>query len=289
MTITSRDHTVSDASSATESAAITDRDVGVVMAFAVAHAPQIFLRPAQEDPAELDRVHDGYRLFADRSNELDLDLLAVVALDHMHSHFLNLVPTFTVFTGDPVVARFNGVDVVVPARPDLADRFVDHLLDHDFDPAFSQHETLDHSFMIPLHSATADGRLRAPVLPLVINAYIPPQPSMRRCARFGEEIHSWASAAGLRVGVVATGGLSHFPGTDRFWHPDIEADQRVLDLLRAGAGDTVIGWEAAELDRIGMVELRTWAVALGARGSRRPATVHSYWDSGHCGYAVVEL
>lgn len=266
-----------------------DRDIGVVMAFAVSHAPQIFLRPSAEDPTELDRVHDGYRLFADRANELDLDLLAVVALDHMHSHFLNLVPAFTVFTGDPVVARFNTVDVVAPARPDLADSFVDHLLDHDFDPAFSQHETLDHSFMIPLHFATADGRLRAPILPLVINAYIPPQPSMRRCAMFGEQLHSWAAARGLRVGVVATGGLSHYPGTDRFWHPDLAADQQVLDILRAGESATILGWDANELDQRGLVELRTWAVAVGARGADRSATVHSYWDSGHCGYSVVEL
>ncbi len=267
----------------------TDREVGVVMAFGVAHAPQIFLQPADEDPAELRRVHDGYRLVADRANELDVDLLAVVALDHMHAHFLNLVPMFTVFTGDPVVARFNGVDVVTPARPDLADRFVDHLLDHDFDPAFSQHETLDHSFMIPLYFATEGGRLKAPVLPLVINAYIPPQPNMRRCARFGEELNAWAAAEGLRVGMLATGGLSHFPGTDRFLSPDVAADHRILDLLRSGRSSEIIDLSAEELDEIGMVELRTWAVAIGGRGVGREATVHSYWDSGHCGYAIVEL
>jgi hypothetical protein len=196
---------------------------------------------------------------------------------------------FTVFTGDPVVARFNGVDVITTARPDLADSFVDHLLDHDFDPAFSQHETLDHSFMIPLHFATEGGRLRSPVLPVVINAYIPPQPNMRRCARFGQELNAWAAAAGLRVGILATGGLSHYPGTDRFWEPDVDADQRILELLSAGRSDEIIALDAEELDRIGMVELRTWAVAIGGRGIGRPATVHSYWDSGHCGYAVVEL
>ena len=53
------------------------------MGFCVSHAPQIFLGPPEEDPAELSRVHDGYRLFAKRANQLNLDALCVVVLDHL--------------------------------------------------------------------------------------------------------------------------------------------------------------------------------------------------------------
>jgi len=260
---------------------------GVAMAFCVAHAPQIYLMPSEEDPAEIERVHDGYRLFARRASELSLDAIFVVALDHLHNHFLDLVPAFTVFTGEPVRAEFNGATVECEAAPDLANSVLDHLLESGFDPAFSQREVLDHSFMIPLHFAKE--ALETPVIPLIVNAYVPPQPPITRCFQIGQEIAAWATRTGVRVGVVATGGMSHYPGTDRFHHPDVEADKRVLDWLVSGEGTRVVALSAAELDHIGMVELRTWAVALGARGGTTGATVHSYWDSGHCGYAVVEL
>jgi 2,3-dihydroxyphenylpropionate 1,2-dioxygenase len=261
---------------------------GVAMGFCVSHAPQIYLGPPEEDPAELARMHHGYRLFARRASELGLDALCVVALDHLHNHFLDLVPMFTVFTGDPVVAEFNGVRATCEAAPELANGMLDHLLDHGFDPAFSQREVLDHSFMIPLHYAR-DGGLTTPVIPLIVNAYVPPQPSIRRCFELGQALAGWASQEGLRLGVVATGGMSHYPGTDRFHHPDTAADREVMNWLTAGEASKLIGLSAAELDQRGMVELRTWAVAIGARGASSKAAVHSYWDSGHCGYAVIEL
>lgn len=258
------------------------------MGFCVSHAPQIFLEPPEEDPAELDRVHRGYQLIAQRAAELKLDALCVVALDHLHNHFLDLVPMFTVFAGEPVVAEFNGTSVTCAAAPDLANGMLDHLLEAGFDPAFSQREVLDHSFMIPLHYAQRAG-LKAPVIPLIVNAYVPPQPSIRRCHDLGREMARWAQRAGVRLGVVATGGMSHYPGTDRFYHPNLEADQEVMAWLTAGEGDRLVSLSAAELDQRGMVELRTWAVAVGACGASAEATIHSYWDSGHCGYAVIEL
>jgi len=259
----------------------------VDLTYCVSHAPQIFLQPAEEDPAELATVHEGYRRFARQAKELELDALLVVALDHLHNHFLDLVPMFTVFTGTPVVARMNAVDAICEARPDLADSLIDHLLASDFDPAFSQREVLDHSFFVPLHFASTE--LETPVMPIVINAYVPPQPSMRRCYAFGRAIAKWSHLNDYRIGVVATGGMSHYPGTDRFHHPDLAADQEVLGWLKAGDIDRLINLSAAELDRIGMVELRTWAVALGARGGAARLRYNTYWDSGHCGYAILEF
>jgi 2,3-dihydroxyphenylpropionate 1,2-dioxygenase len=263
-------------------------DSGVLFGFCVSHAPQIFLRPAKEDPAEIDRVHAGYDMVAQRVRDLHVDALCIVALDHMHNHFLNLVPQFTIFTGSPVVAQFNNVRVECSADVDLANGLIDSLLDQDFDPAFSQNEVLDHSFLIPLHDI-ARGIENVPVIPIVINAYVPPQPSINRCYRLGQAIARWASRSGLRVGIVSTGGMSHYPGTDRFHHPNVEADHKVLQWLEAGEVDRLVSLDAATLDGMGMVEMRTWAVALGARGEGVRARTHSYWDSGHCGYAIVEF
>lgn len=261
---------------------------GVELAYCVSHAPQIFLQPPEEDADQVATVHAGYRRVAQQAKELRLDALCVVALDHMHNHFLNLVPMFTIFTGDPVVAQFNQVRVTCKADTDLANGLLDHLLASGFDPAFSQREVLDHSFMVPLHFAT-EGGLETPIIPIIVNAYVPPQPSIRRCYDFGRVIAEWAQSANMRIGVMATGGMSHYPGTGRFHEPDVAADDKVLGWLRDGEIDRVISLTASELDSMGMVELRTWAVALGARGDRAKADYVTYWDSGHCGYAVVQL
>lgn len=260
----------------------------VEVAFCVSHAPQILLGPPEEDPAEISKVRDGYRHIARKATELRLDALCVIALDHLHNHFLDLVPMFTVFTGSPVVARFNAVQVQCEAAPDLANSLLDHVLASGFDPAFSQREVLDHSFLIPLHYAAQEG-LQTPVIPIIVNAYVPPQPSIQRCYALGRAIAGWAAATGTRLGVVATGGMSHYPGTDRFHHPDVAFDHEVLDWMRAGDAHRLVDLTAAELDAHGMVEMRTWAIAIGTRGANSRANVRSYWDSGHCGYAVVEL
>jgi aromatic ring-opening dioxygenase catalytic subunit (LigB family) len=254
----------------------------------VSHAPQIFTQPKEEDPAELARMHEGYRTVARRASEQKVDALIIVALDHLHNHFLNLVPQFTLFTGNPVVAQFNRRRVELKGSPDLANSLMDGLLERGFDPAFSQNEVLDHSFLVPLHFMVEEG-LDAPVLPIVVNGYVPPQPSIRRCHDLGRAIASWAETTGITVGIVSTGGMSHFPGTHRFDEPDVEADHRVLGWLERGDTEKLVSMSAAELDAIGMVELRTWAIALGARGDHVQVERHSYWDSGHCGYAVIEF
>jgi hypothetical protein len=67
-----------------------------------------------------------------------------------------------------------------------------------------------------------------PSVPVLMNCFYPPtQPSMPRCIEFGaalaEAIRSWPK--NLRVGVIASGGLTHFVC-------DQEQDAIFLDLLK---------------------------------------------------------
>src|SRR3546814_5184745 len=80
-----------------------------------------------------------------------------------------------------------------------------------FDPAFTSTARLDYAIGIPLtHLGHA-----APVLPIWVNAYLPPQPTMERCYGFGQAVARAVGALGLRTAVLASGGMSHFPGTDQ--------------------------------------------------------------------------
>ena len=85
---------------------------------------------------------------------------------------------------------------------------------------------------------------------------------------------------------MASGGMSHFPGTDRYASPDYDFDRGVLDALKDGRGAETSRLSAAELDRTGNVELRTWITLLGAVGKAR-AEVICYEPSWHHGNAVV--
>ena len=84
--------------------------------------------------------------------------------------------------------------------------------------------------------------------------------------------------------------MSHFPGTDRYSNPEVAWDTRVVEKLRAGNLKSLIGYDEAELDDTGNIELRCWACAAGSLGERRPDIVsmdpswhHNYVSLGWTG------
>ena len=99
-----------------------------------------------------------------------------------------------------------------------------------FDPAFTSVAKIDYALGIPLtHLGVTD-----PVLPIYINAYLPPQPSTERCYAFGAALARIVWAMGLKTAVVASGGMSHYPGTERYAEPDLAWDKKALDRIAEG-------------------------------------------------------
>ena len=91
---------------------------------------------------------------------------------------------------------------------------------------------------------------------------------------------------GLRTVILASGGMSHFPGTDRYSNPELDWDNALLAKLAEGKLKTLIGFDEAELDATGNIELRCWACAAGAIGEQRPDIV-SMNPSWHHNYASL--
>jgi 2,3-dihydroxyphenylpropionate 1,2-dioxygenase len=86
--------------------------------------------------------------------------------------------------------------------------------------------------------------------------------------------------------MLASGGMSHYPGTERYAAPDLDWDREALARIAAGNVKSLIGYDAAELDAAGNIELRCWACAAGAIGERKPDIV-SLEPSWHHNYASV--
>lgn len=258
----------------------------IVAALATTHAPQLLIRPKEtEDDHEVARTHDAMRRLGARLDACGADTLVIVGLDHLENYLDHVIAPFIVYTGDEIEGEFG------PYRPRfrvdraLAEAVLYGALDRGFDIAYSQNTILDHSFVVPLHFVHPAKRL--PIVPIVVNAYVAPQPAPRRCHDLGRALGEIFRASDRRVALLASGGMSHYPGTPRYPNPDFEFDRRLLASLERGDGRRLIEMTPRQLDEAGNVELRTWMVVMGMIGADRPATVVNYEPCWHHGHGVL--
>ncbi len=148
-----------------------------------------------------------------------------------------------------------------PVASKLALHMVGHLMDQGFDISHSKHLGKDigegHAFGFVHRRIMKDSVI--PVVPVAINTYCAPnQPRPRRCYQLGQEIRKAVrSQTGYeRVGILGSGGLSHF-------YLDEELDHRVLDACRNKDGESLSTIPPEQLNS-GSSEIRNWITAVGA-------------------------
>ena len=157
---------------------------------------------------------------------LEPDVVVIASNDHLENFFLHCVPSFTVHCGASVAGSFAGRDFEFPVASAIALDVVSRLQAEGFDPAFSHTAAIGYEFGIPLTFCEVGTSI--PIVPIYVNAYVAPQPSSERCYSLGRALHRALAAAGVRAVMMASGGLSHYPGTDRYSHPDLTTDGDVL-------------------------------------------------------------
>jgi 2,3-dihydroxyphenylpropionate 1,2-dioxygenase len=255
------------------------------------HAPQFFTMPETDDRETVGRVKAIAAEIGAKLKALAPDLWIIISNDHVEQFFHQAAPPFTIHVGGQARGAFAGRDFRWRVPSEVGFELVRQLYRQGFDPAFTSAAKIDYAIGIPLTHL----EIAAPVLPIYVNAYLPPQPTMERCYSFGQAIARIVTAMGLRTAIVASGGMSHFPGTERYSDPDLAWDKAVLETLATGNLKSLIGWDEATLDRTGNVELRCWAVAAGALGERKPDIVrmqpswhHNYASLGWFGKASAQ-
>jgi 2,3-dihydroxyphenylpropionate 1,2-dioxygenase len=246
------------------------------------HAPQFFTRPDSEDKETIARVERVAAAIGERLEALHPDVWLTVSNDHAHQFFLDCAPPFVFHVGAEARGAFAGKDFRYSIASEIAFALVRSLYRLGFDPAFSSTATVDYALGIPL---THLG-VQAPIVPLFVNAYLPPQPAIERCYAFGQAIATALGAIDVRAVVIASGGMSHFPGTDRYADPDTAFDQALLASIGRGNLKALAGLSESELDASGNIELRCWAVAAGMLGERKP-DVLEFNPSWHHNYASL--
>jgi 2,3-dihydroxyphenylpropionate 1,2-dioxygenase len=246
------------------------------------HAPQFFTMPDTEDKALVAHVREVAADIGKKLRALEPDLWIIFSNDHAEQFFHHAAPPFTVHVGGEASGEFAGRKFHWKVPSEISFELVRQLYRQSFDPAFTSTAKIDYAIGIPLTHLGHTG----PVLPIYVNAYLPPQPTMERCYAFGDAIGRTVTALGLKTVVLSSGGMSHFPGTDRYSNPELAWDTRALEKLKAGNLKSLIGYDEAELDDTGNIELRCWAAAAGALGERKPDIV-SMDPSWHHNYASL--
>jgi aromatic ring-opening dioxygenase catalytic subunit (LigB family) len=277
----------------------------IVGAFACSHAGLIATRRERAPRAQERQIYGAFASAARDIAGLRPDALLIIATDHMRAFPLASVPTFTVGVGP--VARGLGdgglTPCEVPVHQVLSRSLLATAIADGFDVCFTEDVRIDHSFVMPLLALTP--ALDVPISPVTINCNVPPRPTYERVYSFGATLRRGIDALpGGRVVVLATGGLSHWVGSDErralMNRPpgtrlaalgqismglsdtgpiNEEFDRSVLAAVARGELATLLAdWPPERLEEEagnGAHELRNWLVLSGLMGDA-PGEVLAY-------------
>jgi len=210
-----------------------------------------------------------------------LDALVVVGDDQREQYLDDNLPAFLVYCGATIVNGTLDLPEGAPAywrrarsqyhEPEapreypvaapLARHLVESFMDQGFEVAYGaslpKPRGEGHAFGFVHRRLMRDAVV--PIVPLVVNTYYPPnQPRPRRCYRLGGALRAAVEAWGRdeRIGVLASGGLSHFT-------IDEALDRRVLEAC-ASADEEALASIPLERLESGNSEIRNWIVTAGA-------------------------
>jgi aromatic ring-opening dioxygenase catalytic subunit (LigB family) len=241
--------------------------------YAGSHGPLI-ARDWDRLPAALkERLGAAYGELGRRMAAARVDVIIGIAPDHWTNFFLDNLPAVSIGIGEehggppePFMRDF--APNPIPGHPELGRHLLETALAADFEPALSYKLRLDHGLCLPLSRLCLAPMPR--VVPILINALEPPMLSYRRCFAWGRLLRdAVVSYPGpVRVAMLATGGLSHSIGEPSMGAIDEAFDRRCLDGFARGDEAPLIDLLERGEGGNGAHEIRNWAVAHGAAGSR---------------------
>ncbi|QUC59260.1 catechol 1,2-dioxygenase [Streptomyces sp. A2-16] len=162
-----------------------------------------------KDRAE--RFRDALGQARDELARVRPDTVVLIGSNHFRGFWLDLIPPFTLGVGECIASGESGTPkgpqpVDVPLAQHIAGSLVQS---GRFDPAFSARLQIDHGQSHAIQYLL-DG-LDVEIVPLVVNVFAHPLPTLQRCQELGVAIREAVLAfpGDRRVAVVGSGGLSH--------------------------------------------------------------------------------
>src|SRR5258706_8421 len=251
------------------------------------HTPYMFTRPPDETPAQLDQAAASMAELGKVLDETKPDVIVFLGSDHVETFSVTCIPSFAIIAGSRAIAKFAGREYNLPVHREMAEDLLNKLVvEHSFDVAYSEDAELGHAFAVPFEHVI--GKRNIPVIPFFTNVYVPPLPTPRRCVALGRAIAEIIKGRKERVAVIASGGMSHFPGTRRYLPPEFDFDRWLVSQFETGNTDALLNMTGTQLDEVGNTEMLTWAMMFGAIGSQ-PGALVDYIPTWHHGLAMMRF
>ena len=259
----------------------------IVAALGTCHTPYLFTRPPDENAQQLDQAAAAIQELGKALDESKPDVILMFGADHVETFSVTCVPSFAIVAGSRAIAKFAGREHNLPIHREMAEDILNKLVvDHNFDMAYSEDAELGHAFSIPFEFLI--GKRNIPVIPFFTNVYVPPLPTPRRCEALGKAIAQIVKGRKERVAIVASGGMSHFPGTTKYTSPEFDFDRWLVSQMEAGNADALLNMSGSQLDEVGNTEMLNWAVMFGAIGAQ-PGELVDYIPTWHHGLCMMRF
>lgn len=240
----------------------------IVSAVAAVHTPYILsLAETIEQPLR-DRVAAGFHQLGEIVRQADPEVLVIFSSEHVVNLSPRCAPPWLVGTGErhPIYhePHFLLPEGSLHGDPELATGLIAALAD-DIDLAHSSELQVDHGTVMPLHLMGLDPAI--PVVVILINSLFEPLPPLRRCQALGRAVARYinSDACSSRVGLIATGGLSHSVGELTMGEVDEAFDHDFLAMLCSSDSDALAALPPERIAKAGngTAEVRNW-IALQA-------------------------
>ncbi len=201
----------------------------------------------------LSRAHefrDALRSARDQLDSKRPDLVVIIGSNHFRGLWLDLMPSLLIGVDEIYASGEHGTPSgLLNSEPSAAQQICDGLVGNGFDMAFSTRMSVDHGISHSVQWLLND--IDVPIVPIVINCFAPPLPSLRRVGLLGVALRSvLEGVTGFnRIAVIATGGLSHSLPFPDWRRPNSNNDEFLVDSWRNGRDN----WERYEKRRRSLV------------------------------------
>ncbi len=223
-----------------------------------------------------DEVDAAMNQLRDRIHAARLDVLLIVGDDQNELFHTTNLPAVAIYYGKTIrnakrtvkaddtwytrarMARQEpNVDADYPVDSAMAQWLIRALCDRDFDitamDGLRDDQFEGHAFSF-IHRRYLQG-LQLPVIPVIVNTFDPPnQPTPKRCLQLGVALRELIATypKEWRVGVLASGGLSHFV-------VDEDLDRGILGALKRKDSEWLGALDPKQL-QAGSSEIRNWII-----------------------------
>lgn len=247
--------------------------MSIAYACAASHAPGMTAWADAAPKQARENIYAAYDRLRRELAAASPDVVVLIFPEHWTNFFLDNMPSFCIGRADsyrgPVEPWLKVPKSEVPGDAAFSNELISACYQAGFEVSCSDELEFDHGAMVPLHFLLPEMDVK--VVPLIVNTLVPPFPTAARCFALGAVIGRVAADSTRRVALIATGGLSHWPGEREHGRINPAFDRQFLDDITAGRGETLRDLSDAKIATAGTggQEVRAWIVLAGATGGWR--------------------